>query len=97
MLLLQAFLSLIATQENLEMKEMEKVIPEAEKILEAWKPTPIHFGEGAVLRVGEVVKKYGDRTLLVIGKNSIRKSGVLDRVLQSLAKNSVSCKMVGGG
>jgi len=78
------------------MKEMEKVIAEAEKILKSWKPTKIHFGEGTVLRVGEVVKKYGDRTLLVIGKNSIRKSGVLDRVLQSLKKNSMNCKIVEG-
>jgi alcohol dehydrogenase YqhD (iron-dependent ADH family) len=65
---------------------MEKVMAEAEKILKAWKPTRIHFGEGAALRVGEVVKKYGNRTLLVIGKGSIKKSGVLDRALQSLKK-----------
>jgi alcohol dehydrogenase len=69
---------------------------EAEKILEAWKPTKIHFGEGAALRVGEVVKRYGDRTLLIIGKDSIKKSGMLDRVLRSLEKNSVSYKMVEG-
>jgi alcohol dehydrogenase class IV len=80
----------------MEVKEMEKVMAEAEKILKAWKPTQIHFGEGAVLRVGEVVKKYGDRTLLIMGKSSIRKSGVLDRVLQSLSKNSVNGKMVEG-
>jgi alcohol dehydrogenase class IV len=78
------------------MKELEKVMAEAEKILEAWQPTKICFGEGASHRVGEVVKKYGKRTLLVIGKGSIRKSGVLDRVLQFLAKNSVSYKIVEG-
>ncbi len=78
------------------MKEMERVLAEAEEILKAWKPTRIYLGEGAVLRVGEVVKKYGDRTLLVIGKGSVRKSGVLDRVLQSLAKSSVNHKMVEG-
>jgi len=69
---------------------------EAEKILESWKPTQIHFGEGAALRVGEVVKKYGDRTFLVIGKGSVKKSGMLDRVLRSLEKHSVSYKMVEG-
>jgi alcohol dehydrogenase len=78
------------------MKEMEKMMAEAEKILKAWEPTKIHFGEGAALRVGEVVKRYGDRTLLVIGKGSIRKSGVLDRALRSLEENSVSCKIVEG-
>jgi alcohol dehydrogenase class IV len=84
------------TRKNVEMKEMEKVMAEAEKILKAWKPTRIYFGEGASHRVGEVVKKYGDRTLLVIGKNSIRKSGVLDRALQFLEKSSISYETVEG-
>jgi len=89
-------ISLFIIGGSIEMKEMEKVMAEAEKILKAWEPTRIHFGEGTALRVGEVVKKYGDRTLLVIGKGSIKKSGVLDRALQSLKKNSVSYKMVEG-
>ncbi len=75
---------------------MEKMIGEAEKILKAWEPTRIHFGEGTAHRVGEVVKGYGDRTLLVIGKGSIKKSGMLDRVLRSLEKNSVGYKMIEG-
>jgi alcohol dehydrogenase YqhD (iron-dependent ADH family) len=62
----------------------------AEKILGVWEPTKIHFGEGAVLRVGDAVKRYGDRPLLIIGKGSIKKSGMLDRILRSLEKNSVS-------
>jgi alcohol dehydrogenase class IV len=89
-------ISLFIIRGSIEVKEMEKVMAEAEKILKAWKPTRIYFGEGTVLRVGKVVKKYGDRTLLVIGKGSIRRSGVLDRVLQSLAKNSINSKMVEG-
>ena len=89
-------ISLLIIRGSIEVKEMEKVMAEAEEILKAWKPTRIHFGEGAALRAGEVVKKYGDRILLVTGKGSIRKSGVLDRVLQSLAKHSVSYKMVEG-
>jgi hypothetical protein len=43
----------------MEVKEMQKVMAEAEKILKAWEPTKIHFGERAALRVGEVVKRYG--------------------------------------
>ena len=69
---------------------------EAEKILKAWEPTKIHFGEGAVHDVGERVKKYAERTLLVIGKGSIKKSGVLDRALRSLEKKAVSYKIVEG-
>lgn len=69
---------------------------EAERILKAWEPTKIHFGEGTTNQVGEVVKRYGDRTLLIIGKGSIKKPGALDRVIRSLEKNSVSYEMVEG-
>jgi alcohol dehydrogenase class IV len=75
---------------------MEKIMAEAEEILKAWKPTKIHFDEGSIQQVGEVVKKYANKTLLIIGKGSIKKSGMLDRVLRSLEKNSVSYKMVEG-
>jgi alcohol dehydrogenase class IV len=92
---LEVFLFII-TRENIEMEEIEKAMAEAEKILKAWEPTKIHFGDGTALRVGEVVKRYGDRTLLIIGKGSVKKSGMLDRVLHSLEKNSVSYKMVEG-
>jgi alcohol dehydrogenase len=78
------------------MKEIEKIMGDAERILEAWKPTTIHFGEGSIQQVGGVVKKYAKKTLLIIGKGSIKKSGMLDRVLRSLEKNSVSYKMVEG-
>ena len=69
---------------------------EAEEILKAWKPTKIHFGEGAIRQVGKVVKKYADRTLLVIGKGSIKKSGVLEQVTHALEKNSISYQIVKG-
>jgi alcohol dehydrogenase class IV len=75
---------------------MEKMMAEADQILKAWKPTKIHFGEGAIDRVGEVVKRCGDRALLVIGKGSIKKSGVLERVLQTLKKNSIAYKIAEG-
>ena len=83
-------------RENIEVKEIEKWMAEGERILNAWEPTKIHFGEEAALRVGEVVKRCGDRTLLTIGKGSIKKSGMLDRVLRSLEENSVSYRMVEG-
>ena len=71
------------------MKEMEKIMGEAEEILGAWKPTKIHFGEGSIQQVGEVVKKYAKKTLLTIGKSSIKKSGVLYSISQALEKNSL--------
>jgi len=78
------------------MNEIEKIMGNAEKILESWKPTTIHFGEGNIHRVGERVRHYSDKTLLITGKGSIKKSGGLDRALRSLEKNSVSYKMVEG-
>jgi len=78
------------------MEGMEKTMVDSGEILKAWKPTKIHFGEGSIQQVGEVVKKYAKKTLLIIGKGSINKSGMLDRVLRSLEKNSVSYKMVEG-
>ena len=78
------------------MEEMEKIMVNVEEMLKAWKPTQIHFGEGSLQQVGEVVKKYAKKTLLIIGKGSIKKSGMLDRVLRSLEKNLVSYKMVEG-
>lgn len=80
----------------MKLSDLGKVMMEAEKVLEGWDPTKILFGEGSALRVGEVVKRYGDRTLLIIGKGSIKKSGILDRVLRSLEKNSIRYKMVEG-
>ena len=75
---------------------MERLIAEAEKILKAWQPTKIHLGEGTSHRVGEVLKKYGERTLLIMGTGSLRKSRFLDSILRSLEKNSVRYKMVEG-
>ena len=78
------------------MKEIEKIMAEAEEILKAWEPTKIHFGDGAIQQIGEVVKKNAKKTALTIGKGSIKKSGVLDRTLQSLEKNSVTYEVVEG-
>jgi len=78
------------------MKEVEKIMGKAEEILKAWKPTKIHFGEGSIQQVGEVVKKYAKKTLLTIGKGSIKKSGTLDSISQALKKNSITYKIVEG-
>jgi alcohol dehydrogenase len=78
------------------MKEIEKIMGDAERILEAWEPTRIHFGEGAIQQVGEVVKKYANRTLLIIGRGSIKKWGGLESISQSLKKNSITYKIVEG-
>jgi alcohol dehydrogenase len=78
------------------MKKIEKTMGDAERILEAWKPTTIHFGEGSIQQVGGAVKKYAKKTLLTIGKGSIKKSGVLDSISQVLEKNSIHYEIVEG-
>jgi alcohol dehydrogenase class IV len=62
---------------------------EEEKILSEWKPTNIQFGEGAIETVGEVVGKYGDNVLLVIGGGSVKKNGIYDRIINRLDKSSI--------
>ena len=49
-------------------------------------PTEVVFGKDAEKGVGETARKYGSKALLVFGKNSVRKSGLLDRVEKSLTE-----------
>ncbi|AOY75284.1 iron-containing alcohol dehydrogenase [Clostridium formicaceticum] len=47
-------------------------------------PTKIIFGKGTESVIGEEVKKYGKKVLLHYGGGSIKKSGLYDRVIDSL-------------
>lgn len=55
-------------------------------------PQEIYFGPGEGKRVGEHLKRFGRRPLVVVGQRFAQESGVLDEVLQSLA--SASCEAV---
>lgn len=59
-------------------------------------PTEVRFGRDVELETGEVAKKYGSRAVLVFGKNSVRKSGLLDRVEKSLQDAGVEFVEFGG-
>ncbi len=52
-------------------------------------PTKIIFGKNETFKIGKVTKKYGSKILLVYGQSSCKKSGVLDKVLKSLEKESI--------
>ncbi len=52
-------------------------------------PTRIVFGKGEVDHAGEIVKSYGKKALIVTGRFSTKKTGVLDRVVQSLQNAGV--------
>lgn len=59
-------------------------------------PTKIYFGRGAEEQVGEIVRAYTDHVLLVYGQHSIKKSGLYDRILASLAKADVAVTGLAG-
>lgn len=50
-----------------------------------YNPTKIYFGDKQIEeKLGEVVKAYGDRALLIYGGNSIKNNGVYEKVVKSL-------------
>ncbi len=50
-------------------------------------PTKVYFGENHLSHLGEELKKYGKRVLMVYGGGSIKKIGLYDKVIEEL-KNS---------
>ncbi len=59
-------------------------------------PTEVSFGKNAEEKTGDVAKKYGSKALLVFGKSSVVKSGLLGRVEKSLDKAGILYKEYGG-
>ena len=53
-------------------------------------PPRIQFGSGEIEQVGGWVSRLGKKALLVTGKSSMRRTGVLEKVLTLLATQNVS-------
>ncbi len=53
-------------------------------------PVNIVFGCGKVLQTGELTKPYGKKALIVTGRSSAKKSGLYDKVAESLRKAGIS-------
>lgn len=47
-------------------------------------PGKIIYGQGTVQQTGEETKKYGNKVMIVTGRNSSKKTGALDKVINSL-------------
>ena len=47
-------------------------------------PVNIVFGSGKVRKVGELTRPYGKKALIVTGRSSAKKSGLYDKVNDSL-------------
>lgn len=49
-----------------------------------YNPTKIYFGKTALDNLAEELKNYGDTVLLVYGRNSIKKTGLYDKIMEIL-------------
>lgn len=49
-----------------------------------YNPTRIYFGNEQMSQIGEEVRRYGTRAILVYGGGSIKKNGLYDRIMESL-------------
>ncbi|MDP4265868.1 MAG: iron-containing alcohol dehydrogenase [Bacteroidota bacterium] len=56
-----------------------------------YNPTKVLFGKGIINKLGQTVKEYGNRVLLVYGKGSIKKNGIYDQVISQL--NSIGAEV----
>ena len=60
-------------------------------------PTKIHFGKDKHKNVGEIIKGYGFKKIMMqYGKGSIKKSGLYDDVMASLANAGIEVVELGG-
>lgn len=60
-------------------------------------PTKVYFGRGTQSRVGEIVRGYGARKVMVhFGGGSVEKSGLLEEITESLKKQGIAYVLYGG-
>ncbi len=52
-------------------------------------PTRIIFGVGSFKQLGTEAKEFGQKAMLVIGRSSVRRTGVLDSAVKDLKSNGV--------
>jgi alcohol dehydrogenase YqhD (iron-dependent ADH family) len=58
--------------------------------------TKIIFGRGTEMKTGQEISRYGKKVLLHYGGGSIKKSGLYDRIVESLRKAGVEAIELGG-
>lgn len=66
----------------------EDEIRRAEELLKEFKGEDYAFGEGALQKTGSYAVKLGDKIVLISGKQA-RKSGVLDKVIDSIEREGL--------
>ena len=64
---------------------------------EYYAPTKVIFGKATETVVGQEIKKYGGKRVLIhYGSESARRSGLLDRVEESLRQADIAFTTLGG-
>ena len=67
------------------------------KNFEFYSPTKIYFGHDREKEVGQILASLNvDKVLIVIGKHSVIKSGLLERVIESLNKENIGYVLLKG-
>lgn len=60
-------------------------------------PTKVFFGKDKEKEVGKIIKDYGYKKIMIqYGKGSVKKSGLLDRVISSLKESGIEYVEMGG-
>lgn len=60
-------------------------------------PTKVYFGKDTHKKVGEIVKEFGYKKIMIqYGKGSVKKNGLLDEVVSSLTENGIEFVEMGG-
>jgi alcohol dehydrogenase YqhD (iron-dependent ADH family) len=54
-----------------------------------YNPTSVHFGKDVIQKLGETVKEYGQKVLLIYGKGSVIKYGYYEQVTDQLKKANI--------
>ena len=61
-----------------------------------YNPVKIHFGNGMLAQAGSIAKKYSDNILIVTGKNSMQKTGTLDKLVKILKESGITVTVYDG-
>lgn len=60
-------------------------------------PTIVHFGKDKEKKIGEIIKSYGfNKIMMQYGRDSIKKSGLYDTIINSLKDNEIEVIELGG-
>ena len=66
------------------------------KYFDIYNPVKIHFGAGIISETGDIAKKYSDNVLIVTGKNSMQKTGTLDKLVKILKEAGITVTVYDG-